>query len=68
MTIVRELCQLKIIGVLGGTSRSTDILGLWAWACIVQPGGAVDSEVNSGSRELVALVYFDGPVDFVLAE
>ena len=34
----------------------------------VQPGGAVHSEVNAGSGELVALVYFDGPVDFVLDE
>jgi quercetin dioxygenase-like cupin family protein len=37
-------------------------------AYIVQPGGAVHSEVNAGPGELVALVYFDGPVDFVLAE
>ena len=34
----------------------------------VQPGGAVHSEVNAGSGELVALVYFDGPVDFVMDE
>ena len=34
----------------------------------VQPGGAVHSEINAGSGELVALVYFDGPVDFVLHE
>ena len=32
----------------------------------VQPGGAVHSEVNAGAGELVALVFFDGPVDFVL--
>lgn len=37
-------------------------------AYVVQPGGAVHSEVNAGSGELVAFVYFDGPVDFVLAE
>ena len=35
---------------------------------IVQPGGEVHSEVNAGSGELVALVYLDGPVDFVLSE
>jgi quercetin dioxygenase-like cupin family protein len=34
----------------------------------VQPGGAVHSEVNAGAGELVALVYFDGPVDFILDE
>lgn len=37
-------------------------------AYVVQPGGAIHSEVNAGPGELVALVYFDGPVDFVLAE
>jgi quercetin dioxygenase-like cupin family protein len=35
---------------------------------VVQPGGAVHSEINAGSGELVAFVYFDGPVDFVLDE
>ncbi|MEJ2177244.1 MAG: DUF4437 domain-containing protein [Gammaproteobacteria bacterium] len=34
----------------------------------VQPGGVVHSEVNAGTGELIALVYFDGPVDFVLDE
>ena len=34
----------------------------------VQPGGAVHAEVNAGPGELVALVFFDGPVDFVLDE
>ena len=32
----------------------------------VQPGGAVHAEVNAGPGEPVALVYFDGPVAFVL--
>lgn len=44
----------------------TDVYGPGAF--IVQPGGTVHSEVNAGKGELVALVYFDGPVDFVLAE
>ena len=35
---------------------------------VVQPGGMVHSEVNTGAGELVALVYFEGPVDFVLDE
>lgn len=34
----------------------------------VQPGGAVHSGANAGNGELVALVYFDGPVDFILGE
>lgn len=42
------------------------VLGPGSYA--VQPGGAVHSELNAGSGELVALVYFDGPVDFVLDE
>ena len=34
----------------------------------VQPGGEVHAEVNAGPGEMVAFVYFDGPVDFSLAE
>jgi len=37
-------------------------------AYLVQPGGEVHSEVNAADGELVAFVYFEGPVDFVLAE
>ena len=37
-------------------------------AVMVQPGGEVHAEVNAAEGELVALVYFEGPVDFVLAE
>ena len=33
----------------------------------VQPGGEVHAEVNAGKGELVALVFFEGPVDFVPA-
>ena len=35
---------------------------------IVQPGGGTHAEVNTGAGELLAMVYFDGPVDFVPAE
>lgn len=49
-----------------GNVTSTDVYGPGAY--VVQPGGAVHSEVNAGQGELVALVYFEGPVDFVLAE
>lgn len=34
----------------------------------IQPGGGVHAEVNAGEGEMVALVYFDGPIDFNLAE
>jgi quercetin dioxygenase-like cupin family protein len=35
---------------------------------VLQPGGEVHAEMNVGDDELVALVHFDGPVDFVLAD
>ena len=35
---------------------------------IVQPGGDIHAEINAGAGEFVALVYFDGPVDYILAE
>jgi quercetin dioxygenase-like cupin family protein len=47
-------------------AAESEVLGPGAY--VVQPGGAVHSEVNAGSCELVALVYFDGPVDFTLDE
>lgn len=34
----------------------------------LQPGGEVHAEVNAGADDVVALVYFDGPVDFNLDE
>ena len=37
-------------------------------AYVLQPGGAVHSEVNAGSGEFVTLVYFEGPVDIFLDE
>jgi hypothetical protein len=45
---------------------STDVYGPGSY--MVQPGGGIHSEVNAGHGKLVALVYFEGPVDFVLAE
>jgi len=35
---------------------------------MIQEGGAVHAELNAGEGELVALVFFDGPVDVVPAE
>ncbi len=49
-----------------GVIKVSEIYGPGAY--VVQPGGAVHSEVNAGSGELTALVYLDGPVDFVLDE
>jgi quercetin dioxygenase-like cupin family protein len=37
-------------------------------AVVVQPGGEVHSEVNAGDGEMVALVHFEGPIDFVPAD
>ncbi|MGD8358962.1 MAG: DUF4437 domain-containing protein [Lysobacterales bacterium] len=36
-------------------------------AFMVQPGGVEHSEVNAGRGDLLALVYFEGPVDFVMS-
>ena len=44
----------------------SEVFGPGSYA--VQPGGAVHTEVNAGNGDLVALVYFDGPVDFILDE
>jgi len=41
---------------------STKVCGPGSYA--VQPGGGVHAELNAGPGEMVALVYFDGPVDF----
>lgn len=50
----------------GNGVTSTDVYAPGAY--LVQPGGAVHSEVNAGRGDLVALVHFEGPVDFVPAE
>jgi quercetin dioxygenase-like cupin family protein len=34
----------------------------------VQAGGEVHSEANAGEGEMVAFVYFEGPIDFVMPE
>jgi len=49
-----------------GDVTDSDVYGPGSYA--IQPGGAVHAEVNAGSGEMVALVYFDGPVDFALDE
>ena len=47
-------------------ATESEVYGPGSYA--LQPGGAVHSEVNAGAGELVALVYFDGPIDFILDE
>jgi len=37
-------------------------------AVVVQPGGEVHSEVNAGDGDMVAFVYSEGPLDFILAD
>lgn len=39
-----------------------------AGSYLFQPGGGIHSEVNAGKGEMVAMVYFEGPVDFVMSE
>jgi quercetin dioxygenase-like cupin family protein len=49
-----------------GDMEISKICGPGSYA--VQPGVDVHAEVNAGTGELVAFVYFDGPVDFILDE
>ena len=49
-----------------GDEVVSEVYGPGSYA--VQPGSTIHSEINSCSGELVALVYFDEPVDFVLDE
>jgi quercetin dioxygenase-like cupin family protein len=35
---------------------------------VMQPGGEVHAEANAGDGEMAAVVFFDGPIDFALAE
>jgi len=44
------------------SSDSTTVYGPGSYA--MQPGGVAHREVNAGKGELLALVYFDGPIDF----
>lgn len=44
----------------------TELFGPGAY--IVQPGGHTHSEVCAGSEPVLALVFFEGPVDFVPSE
>ena len=47
-----------------GDEAVSEVYGPGSYAA--QPGSAIHSEINAGSGELAAMVYFDGPVDFVL--
>jgi quercetin dioxygenase-like cupin family protein len=49
-----------------GGPESERVLGPGSY--MVQPGGMTHAELNAGAGESVAMVYFDGPVDFVPAE
>jgi quercetin dioxygenase-like cupin family protein len=54
------------VGSKGDEETISDVFGPGSY--MVQPGGSVHAEMNGGSGEMVALVYFDGPVDFEIAE
>ncbi len=47
-------------------SEAKDTFGPGSY--IVQPGGAVHAEDSRGPGELVAMLFFDGPPDYVLDE
>ena len=49
-----------------GGPDSIRVLGPGAY--VVQPGGVIHAEINAGPNELLSMVYFNGPVDYVLAE
>jgi quercetin dioxygenase-like cupin family protein len=49
-----------------GGPDSERVLGPGSY--ILQPGGVTHAELNAGTGESFALVYFDGPVDFNPAE
>lgn len=49
-----------------GGPDSERVLGPGSY--IVQPGGVTHAEINAGTGESLAMVYFDGPLDFVPVE
>lgn len=49
-----------------GGPDSERVLGPGSY--LVQPGGVIHAEINAGAGELLSMVYFDGPVNFVQAE
>ncbi len=49
-----------------GGPQSERVLG--PGSHMIQPGGVTHAEVNAGAGDALAMVYFDGPVDFVMAE
>jgi len=51
-----------------GEDAATDFADIYGpGAYLVQPGGQTHTEVNAGDRPLLALVFFEGPADFVPA-
>jgi hypothetical protein len=49
-----------------GKDAATDITDVYGPGCyMVQPGGQPHAEVSAGDQPLLAMVYFEGPVDFV---
>ena len=49
-----------------GGPDSERVLGPGSY--IVQPGGVTHAEINAGAGESLAMVYFEGPTDFVPVE
>lgn len=60
--------SVLIKGTFQSRSKGADVADSGVYgpgSYAVKPGGAVHSKVNAGAGELVARVYFDGPVDFI---
>lgn len=52
-----------------GKDAATDLAEIYGpGSYLVQPGGQIHSEVNAGDGPLLALVFFEGPADFVLSK
>jgi quercetin dioxygenase-like cupin family protein len=49
-----------------GGAQSEKVLG--PGSHMIQPGGVVHAEANAGPGDSYAMVYFDGPLDFVPAQ
>ncbi|MGW8184142.1 MAG: cupin domain-containing protein [Burkholderiales bacterium] len=52
-----------------GKDAATDFSDVYRpGSYVVQPGGQIHSEVNAGDGPLLAVVFFEGPADFVLSK
>ena len=63
--------SVLIKGEMQSRSKDTALDSLTVFepgSYLVQPGDQIHSEVNAGKGSMVAFVYFEGPVDFILSK